>query len=72
MTVGGRNVAVETVDQELKYVGNEQGKLLALRQIIQQGFAPPLLIFVQSKERAKELFVELIYDGMHNFLTCQV
>ena len=28
-----------------------------------QGFLPPVLIFVQSKDRAKELFHELIYDG---------
>ena len=32
---------------------------------ILQGFTPPLLVFVQSKERAKELFHELIYDGLN-------
>ena len=31
----------------------------------EQGFQPPMLIFVQSKERAKELFHELIYDGIN-------
>ena len=30
-----------------------------------QGFTPPLLVFIQSKERAKELFHELIYDGLN-------
>ena len=30
-----------------------------------QGIQPPVLVFVQSKERAKELFHELIYDGMN-------
>ena len=30
-----------------------------------QGSTPPLLVFVQSKERAKELFHELIYDGLN-------
>lgn len=30
-----------------------------------QGVQPPVLIFVQSKERARELFHELIYDGMN-------
>ena len=30
-----------------------------------QGFSPPILVFVQSKERAKELFNELIYDGIN-------
>jgi len=30
-----------------------------------QGLTPPVLIFLQSKERAKELFSELIYDGIN-------
>ena len=30
-----------------------------------QGLNPPVLVFVQSKERAKELFHELIYDGIN-------
>ena len=30
-----------------------------------QGFSPPMLVFVQSRERAKELFQELIYDGLN-------
>ena len=30
-----------------------------------QGFSPPVLVFVQSIERAKELFHELIYDGLN-------
>ena len=30
-----------------------------------QGFTPPVLVFVQSIERAKELFHELIYDGLN-------
>lgn len=46
-------------------MGQESGKLLAMRQIILRGFHPPVLVFVQSKERAKELFNELIYDGLN-------
>lgn len=30
-----------------------------------QGFNPPVLVFVQSIERAKELFHELIYEGIN-------
>lgn len=30
-----------------------------------QGFSPPILIFVQSKDRAKDLFHEMVYDGMN-------
>jgi len=65
VTVGGRNTATDTVEQELMFVGAEAGKLLALRQIVQKGFAPPVLVFVQSKDRARELFNELIYDGIN-------
>ncbi|CAJ0926404.1 14220_t:CDS:10 [Entrophospora sp. SA101] len=32
---------------------------------IEQGFKPPVLVFVQSIERARELFHELIYDGIN-------
>lgn len=31
-----RNAAVETVEQELLFVGTENGKLLAMREIIQK------------------------------------
>ena len=84
-----RNSATETVKQELLFVGQESGKLIAIRDIIRkvnhltffclhfashsttffcdnwQGFTPPVLVFVQSIERAKELFHELIYDGLN-------
>jgi len=65
VTVGTRNAATNTIEQELMFVGQEAGKLLAMRQIIQQGFQPPVLVFVQSKDRARELFNELIYDGLN-------
>ncbi|XP_058948166.2 probable ATP-dependent RNA helicase DDX52 [Pocillopora verrucosa] len=65
VTIGIRNSATQTVEQELLFVGQEAGKLLAVRDIVQKGFQPPMLIFVQSKDRAKELFHELIYDGIN-------
>lgn len=39
--------------------------MVALRQYIQQGIKPPVLIFVESIERANELFHELVYDGIN-------
>nr|XP_035960699.1 probable ATP-dependent RNA helicase DDX52 isoform X2 [Halichoerus grypus] len=60
-----RNSAVETVEQELLFVGSETGKLLAMRELVKKGFNPPVLVFVQSIERAKELFHELIYEGIN-------
>ncbi|XP_053609891.1 probable ATP-dependent RNA helicase DDX52 [Plodia interpunctella] len=65
VTVGQRNAATNLVDQELLFCGDESGKLLAFRQLVQKGLKPPVLVFVQSKDRAKQLFKELIYDGIN-------
>ena len=63
LLIGKKNTVVETVKQRLVYVGaQEHGKLAALRDIFAHGFKPPILIFLQSKQRAKELFWELKYD----------
>ena len=60
--VGVRNATAQTVTQKIVYVGREDAKLMTLRQSLKEGFTPPMLIFVQSKQRAKELFHELMYD----------
>nr|XP_034832181.1 probable ATP-dependent RNA helicase DDX52 [Maniola hyperantus] len=65
VTVGLRNAAATSVEQELIFCGNENGKLVAFRQLVQKGLKPPVLVFVQSKDRAKQLFKELIYDGIN-------
>jgi S1-C subfamily serine protease len=52
--VGGNGAAggaSEHVGQELKFVGREEGKLLEIRQLVASGITPPVLIFLQSKER---------------------
>jgi ATP-dependent RNA helicase DDX52/ROK1 len=60
---GGANTDIA---QELMFVGREEGKLLAMRQLAQRGqLKPPVIVFVQSKERAQALFGELLYDGIH-------
>lgn len=64
LTIGTRDAATTTIKQRLEFVGREEGKLLMLRQMITQGIKPPVLIFVQSKDRAKELFRELIYENL--------
>ncbi|KAG0710693.1 putative ATP-dependent RNA helicase DDX52 [Chionoecetes opilio] len=64
VSVGLRNSASEDVEQHLQFCGSEGGKLHALRDILRKGYEPPVLLFVQSKERAKELFRELIYDNI--------
>eukprot|EP00794_Sanderia_malayensis_P014003 gene14003-15461_t len=65
VTIGARNSATENVKQELLFTGQESGKLIAIRDILRKSFEPPILVFVQSKDKAKELFNELIYDGMN-------
>ncbi len=59
VTIGARNTAIKAVEQKLVYVGTEKGKLLALKQLVAEGIKPPVLIFVQTKDRAKDLVKEL-------------
>lgn len=62
--VGRKNMASESIKQKLVFAGSEEGKLLALRQSFAESLNPPVLIFVQSKERAKELYGELVLDNI--------
>lgn len=55
----------DTIDQRLLFVGREEGKLLAVRQLVQSGIKPPIIMFVQSIARAQALFQELCYDGIN-------
>ena len=64
LTVGERNSASGTIAQRLVFCGQERGKLLALRQLINEGVKPPIIVFVQSKDRAKQLVKELSGDGL--------
>ncbi|WPT13341.1 DEAD-box ATP-dependent RNA helicase 57 [Picochlorum sp. SENEW3] len=65
ITVGERNISATSVEQKLLFVGRENGKLLAIRQLISDGLRPPVLIFVNTKERAKEVHRELMFEGVH-------
>ncbi|KDP41136.1 hypothetical protein JCGZ_03627 [Jatropha curcas] len=62
--VGRKNTASETINQKLVYAGSEEGKLIALRQSFAECLNPPVLIFVQNKERANELYGELKCDSI--------
>ncbi|KAK6152411.1 hypothetical protein DH2020_015046 [Rehmannia glutinosa] len=62
--IGRKNSASELIKQKLIFVGSEEGKLLALRQSFTESLNPPVLLFVQNKERAKELYNELKYDDI--------
>jgi ATP-dependent RNA helicase DDX52/ROK1 len=57
--------AAASVAQSLLFVGREDGKLLALRQLVADGkLAPPVLVFVQSKDRAAQLAQALSLEGV--------
>lgn len=61
--VGHKEGAADSVEQSLTYCGSEAGKLTAMRQLLAGGrVTPPILVFVQSIQRAKALFHELLYD----------
>uniref|UniRef100_A0A5B7BN36 RNA helicase n=1 Tax=Davidia involucrata TaxID=16924 RepID=A0A5B7BN36_DAVIN len=62
--IGRKNSASELVKQKLIFAGSEEGKLLALRQSFAESLNPPVLVFVQSKERAKELYRELAFGDI--------
>lgn len=64
ITVGRAMAAASSVEQRLVFVGREAGKLLELRQMAKTGFAPPVLVFLQSKERAEDACHELRLDGI--------
>lgn len=40
VTIGHRNTTVESVQQELIFVGNEEGKLIAMRDLIRKVCIP--------------------------------
>eukprot|EP00879_Flechtneria_rotunda_P032252 GHRR01035428.1.p1 GENE.GHRR01035428.1~~GHRR01035428.1.p1 ORF type:complete len:204 (+),score=76.51 GHRR01035428.1:159-770(+) len=64
--VGARNSAQQLVKQRLLFVGREEGKVLALRQLLQGGGTkPPVLLFVSTKARAEQLYKDLITEGLH-------
>lgn len=64
VVIGQRNAPTDTIKQRLVFVGQEESKLFTIRQIVKEGLKPPILIFVQSIDRAKELFHELVYEGI--------
>lgn len=53
--VGERNSSNTSVKQKLTYCGTEDGKKIAIRNLLRTSFKPPALVFVQSKDRAVQL-----------------
>lgn len=74
--VGQHYAATETIDQRLIFVGEESGKVLALKQLLHgdykshsndssfSGLKAPILLFVDSIQKAKFVYSELEADGI--------
>ncbi|MCJ1350030.1 MAG: RNA-dependent ATPase rok1 [Icmadophila ericetorum] len=71
LIVGLKDSSIPTISHRLVYAGTEQGKLLALRQLLhptsstsdkQVSLRPPFLVFTQTIPRAIALHSELLYD----------
>ncbi|XP_954912.1 DEAD-box (RNA) helicase, putative [Theileria annulata] len=60
ITIGKENVCCCNVEQELICVTNDKGKLVILKQLINDGkLLPPILVFLQSVNRVNDLYNEL-------------
>ncbi|KAF2090932.1 putative ATP-dependent RNA helicase rok1, partial [Saccharata proteae CBS 121410] len=72
LVVGLKDSAIPNIAHKLTYAATEQGKLLAMRQILHPtaptvrdgtpSLRPPFLIFTQTIPRAQALYSELQYD----------
>ena len=71
LVVGLKDSAVSNISHRLVYAATEQGKLMALRQLLNPGatstasdisLQPPFLVFTQTIPRAVALYSELLYD----------
>lgn len=72
LVVGMKDSSLPTIEHKLLYAANEQGKLMALRQLLHPSRAsnvpalrPPFLVFTQTIARATALHAELLYDIPH-------
>ncbi|XP_022701866.1 probable ATP-dependent RNA helicase DDX52 isoform X2 [Varroa jacobsoni] len=64
VAIGAKNSATKQVDQKLVFVGNDNGKLFELRQIIRSGVKLPVLVFTETKTAAQQLYEHLALDGL--------
>ncbi len=71
LVVGLKDSAVPNIQHKVIYAATEQGKLMALRQLLHPRTSsaeagpplrPPFLVFTQTIERAVALHAELLYD----------
>ena len=54
--VGGRVNVLSTIEQKLVFCQGEDGKTFELSNIINEGLKVPCIVFVQNKERVRQLY----------------
>ena len=64
IVAGKAGAAAPAVAQRLLFVGTERGKVMALQGMLAEGVTPPVLVFVQSKERADQVAQVLHQEGV--------
>ena len=58
--MGAKGAAAASVEQELVFVGNEEGKITAVRQLLQKGLNDgTLMLGVVKRVTRREIFVAL-------------
>ncbi|KAL0230860.1 hypothetical protein PCE1_003237 [Barthelona sp. PCE] len=60
--INHRNSIPETVEQRVLFAGDEASKYVTMHQAIREGVLFPLLVFVQTKDRADKLYKEMRLD----------
>lgn len=73
--IGGKINVLSSISQQLVYCTNEEGKIYELENLINEGrMEVPCLIFMQSKDRVKEIYrickkMNICADYLHNDLS---
>ena len=62
ISIGSSRTPARTIQQKLIYCTNEEGKLIGIRNLIKDGFEPPMLIFVEGIHKLEYLYENIKYD----------
>ncbi|KAG0149724.1 hypothetical protein CROQUDRAFT_713802 [Cronartium quercuum f. sp. fusiforme G11] len=63
VTIGVAGQAVDTVDQQVEFLPNEDKKRGRLLEVLNQGHPPPIIVFVNQKKTADQLAKEISRAG---------
>lgn len=63
VTIGVAGQAVDTVDQQVEFLPNEDKKRGRLLEVLNQGHQPPIIVFVNQKKTADQLAKDISRAG---------